>query len=168
MPAAESKHERIAAALATLLAGITTTELDGAGVPKYHYAPDAVARVKWFDERDLAKEYEGLILIRADPDVGSEEAAQTYTQIADFTLVYARQAGRAVTKVFDQDIPIAPTVSARLIRDMKRRIVENYKLAGIAENTEVVNEQHDVAWPGWDLGVIEIQVTYSWAVAEGP
>lgn len=156
MAVPESVHEQVAEALRSLLAGITA---DGTS---YHYTPDAVYRVSFFEDRFLDRSNPHTILIRPGDEQHEEYATQTVKANAEFYILVAYNIGPATENPASADTPTRWTHIDRAVRDVLKKLWSDPQLGGLAINiaAETLDISRDVSVEGWALAEIRTVVSY--------
>jgi hypothetical protein len=159
---AESIHEQIAAALRTSLAAITAD-----GGTTYWYKPDVVARVTFFDEMQLDRGYQHVVLVRPGDEMHSEYQTGQCQANAEMFVLVARQFDGATENPYRESEPTRWQIANRCVRDVLRALWSDVTLGGLAQNivadSLVVDRARYVA--GWCLAELRFEVTYVYSKA---
>lgn len=161
-----STHERIAECLRAMLASINAT----ANPTSYFRTPAAVARVRGYEflERDtvLVSNYSSFYLIRSGEQREMERTSGTIDYESDFwVLGGVRYDG--VEDPFQEAYPIAEARADESFCDLHTKLMEgpdgseNWRMCGLAENTEVVLVDRSYVLPGLATIIVQLLVKYS-------
>jgi hypothetical protein len=158
---AESVAEQIAAALRTLLAGITSD----AGAT-YWYTPTSVLRVAFFPPSWALTPTPGAVVYVLSPgseDVSEETTSRGCASEHEFVLQVAKLLDAATENPYLETTPTRWTVVNRLVRDVLRCLFVDVTLSGLVRNISVSavsvdREQYD---PRWAMAQLRFTVSYS-------
>jgi len=156
----ESRHEQIAAALATTLAGIV-----GDNGATYWYTPSAVRRVVWFDDRHLdsmSGPTAVVYLLRPGIERIEEDTSGTIEGRAEMFLVVARKHAKATEDPAREPPPTRWTVADRLVQDALKRLLADVTLGDTCGNVFSVGVtiDRDMYLDTWALAELRFEVEY--------
>lgn len=157
----EPTHERISAAIRTRLLTIVA---DGTS---YWYTPDAVVRcLEWLSSYDVSKDH--MLFIKPEPDTVSEGTTGTIQGLAPFSVLIVRADERASRHPFDEEQssdPIAATVIARSVADVRKALLSEVTLGGIAWNVadgEITADYSYQIGGAWLSALVTFTVRYDY------
>jgi len=160
---AEPVHEQISAAIRTRLLTIVA---DGGAT--YWYTPDAVVRcLEWLSSYDVSKNH--MLFIKPEPDSVSEATTGTIQGTAPFSVLIVRADERASRHPFDEEQsadPIAATVIARAVADVRAALLSEVTLGGIAWNVADGTIDADYSYQvggAWLSALVTFTVRYDYA-----
>ncbi len=162
---AEPLHEQISAALQ---ARLRTIAADNG--TSYWYTPDRVFRVLEFQGSDLDDSFEHLLFLRPDDDQISEGTTGTIEGEANFTVLIAKKDTRGAKAAQSEESdgsPIAATVISRCVADIRRVLLSEVTLGGLAWNVMGGECTADYSWPveGWLCATVTFGVQYDYPKA---
>ena len=136
----------------------------------YWYTPDRVFRVLEVDGSDLDDSFEYLLFLRADPDQVREGTTGTIEGSAPYTVWVAKKDARSSKAAQTEEAdgsPIAVTVIERCVADVRRVLLSEVTLGGLAWNVIDGESSAEFSRPveGWLCATVTFGVQYDYPKA---
>ena len=137
----ESRFEQIVVDIIAALSAIT------AGAD-YHYQPDAVVPVEKYSKAHLDTSKGIIYFVRDSGDetalIDQDEFGREAKECEVFVLAcYLDQ--RSTTNPFDQPTPLRRTIRNRMVRDIEKKLAEDYRRSDLAVNTQLTDVRRAIA-----------------------
>jgi hypothetical protein len=161
MPAEELGEQVIADVISSLRAIVAGTS--------YHYTPGAVIRVSQFDERWLEEAGKQVVYMVRDTvgEVQVPPAAAFGNDVRDYSVfVMVAYQHPDIEVPLNASIAAKGTIRNRMVRDVKKKLMEDQTRGGVAERTDIFEVERDFEEPeAWIIAEIPVvvRVHHPWA-----
>jgi hypothetical protein len=157
---AESLHDQIGAALEAALRGI-------AAGATYHYTPDAVLGIEWYDgllNSGLRTIY--AVRITGDETHAEESSNEGMRAVAE-VFILLLQKYEATLDPFDQPVLTRRRVVDRMVQDAITALLQDVQLGGLVENVfgepAIVERERWTELAGWAVAEIRLGIAYTYS-----